>query len=125
LLDTPVMGSVCLQCTSQLYRQRYSPRGLYLTVDDIGRIESILHNYPNKDIKVIALTDGENINGFGDLGANAMGIPIGKLALSATCAGIHPEQVLPVMIDVGTNTDSILNDPGSDRREIDLKTMTN
>jgi malate dehydrogenase (oxaloacetate-decarboxylating)(NADP+) len=109
LLDTPIMGSVCLQW-SQLYRQRYSPRGLYIAVKDRGRIEAIIQNYPNKDVKVIVLTDGDNIPGYGDLGVNAMGIPIGKLVVATTCAGIHPEQVLPVTIDVGTDTDSILSD---------------
>jgi malate dehydrogenase (oxaloacetate-decarboxylating)(NADP+) len=109
-LETPVMGSVCRKW-SKLYRHRSSPRGLYIAVKDIDRIESILSNYPSTNIKVITLTDGETIPGFGDLGANAMGIPIGKLALATAFAGIHPEEVLPVTIDVGTNTDSILNDP--------------
>jgi malic enzyme len=110
LFDTPVMGSVCLQW-SHLHRQSSSPRGLYIGLNDTERIESILHNYPNKNIKVIVLTDGENISGFGDLGANAMGIPIGKLALYTTCAGVHPDQVLPVTIDVGTDNKSLSSDP--------------
>jgi hypothetical protein len=110
LLDSAITGSVCQQW-SQLYRQRYTPRGLYISIKDSDIIWTMLRNYSNKNIKVIVLTDGENIPGFGDLGANAMGIAIGKLALYTACAGIHPEQVLPVMIDVGTNTDSILNDP--------------
>jgi malate dehydrogenase (oxaloacetate-decarboxylating)(NADP+) len=109
-LDTPVMGSVCLEW-SQLYRQRYSPRGLNISVKHMDRIRLILHNYPNREIKVIVLTDGENINGFGDLGVNARGIPIGKLALYTACAGIHPEQVLPVTIDVGSDSNSVLSDP--------------
>jgi malate dehydrogenase (oxaloacetate-decarboxylating)(NADP+) len=97
---------ICLEW-SQLYRQRCSLRGLYISGNDLDRIETILHNYPKKDIKVIVLTDGENINGFGDLGVNAMGSSVGKLALGTACAQIHPEQVLPV----NDSTDSILNDP--------------
>jgi malic enzyme len=93
-----------------MYRERCSPRGLYLAVKHMGRIESILHNYPNKNIKVIVLTDGERIFGLGDLGANAMALPIGKLTLYTACAGIHPEQVLPVAIDVGSDSDFFLSD---------------
>jgi malate dehydrogenase (oxaloacetate-decarboxylating)(NADP+) len=91
-----------------MYRERCSSRGLYLSVKYLGRIESILRNYPNKDIKVIVLTDGERILGLGDLRANAMGIPI---SLYTSLSGIQPEQVLPVMIDVGSDSDFILSDP--------------
>jgi malic enzyme len=66
LFDTPVMGSVCLQL-SQLQHQRFFPRGLYLGVKHIDRIRTVLHNYPNNNINVLSLTDGENIAGFGDL----------------------------------------------------------
>jgi malate dehydrogenase (oxaloacetate-decarboxylating)(NADP+) len=110
VLDSPTVGQACLEW-SRMYRERCSPRGLYLAVKHLGRIESILHNYPNKEIKVIVLTDGERILGLGDLGANGMGIPIGKLALYTACAGIHPEQVLPVTIDVGSDSDFVRGDP--------------
>jgi malate dehydrogenase (oxaloacetate-decarboxylating)(NADP+) len=86
----------------------HQPKQISVSMKNLSKIESILHNYPNKDIKVISLTWD---NSSDDLGANAMGIPIGKLALATAFAGIHPEEVLPVTIDVGSSADSILNDP--------------
>jgi len=107
IVYTPAVGQACTEW-SHIYRQ--VPRGIYLTIDDIGHVNEILRYYPHQDIKVIVFTDGERILGLGDLGCNGMGIPIGKLALYTVCAGIHPTQCLPVMIDVGTNTESIRND---------------
>lgn len=107
LVYTPTVGEACLQW-SRIYQR---PRGLYLSVRERGRIAAALRAWPQRNVAIIVVTDGGRILGLGDLGANGMGIPIGKLGLYVACAGVNPAQCLPVMLDVGTDTDAVRDDP--------------
>jgi len=98
---------VCQQFSHTFARTR----GMYMTVKEIGQMSTVMHNWPRTTAQVVVVTDGSRILGLGDLGANGMGIPIGKLALYCAVGGIAPHRVLPVMLDLGTDNEQLLNDP--------------
>jgi malate dehydrogenase (oxaloacetate-decarboxylating) len=107
IIYTPTVGDAC-ERFSDIYR---NSRGLFISWEERDHIDDILRNATKERVKIIVVTDGERILGLGDQGIGGMGIPIGKLALYTACGGINPAHTLPVMLDVGTNNEQLLDDP--------------
>ncbi|EBA3897098.1 NAD-dependent malic enzyme [Salmonella enterica] len=107
LIYTPTVGYAC-QHYSEIWRK---PRGVFISWEESENIDSILRNILSDNIKLIVVTDGERILGLGDQGIGGMGISVGKISLYSACGGIDPQVCLPIVLDVGTNNESLLNNP--------------
>eukprot|EP00898_Chlorokybus_atmophyticus_P002768 jgi/Chlat1/3492/Chrsp23S03681 len=107
IVYTPTVGEACLQFSGN-WR---TAQGMYFNREDKGSIRDVLENWPHRAVDVVVVTDGGRILGLGDLGANGMPISVGKLSLYVAGGGFHPSRTLPVLLDVGTNNQDLLEDP--------------
>ena len=107
ILYDPTIAEACLKF-GHIYRRA---RGMYITRDMKGRMADVLRNWPVADVRVICVSTGGRILGLGDIGANGMGIPIGKLQLYTACAGVPPDGLLPILFDIGTTNAALRADP--------------
>ena len=107
ILYDPTVAEACLKF-GHIFRRA---RGMYVSIHNKGRVAEILRNWPTKDVRIICVSTGGRILGLGDIGANGMGIPIGKLQLYTACAGVPPNCLLPVLLDIGTSNSTLRADP--------------
>ncbi|HUL41711.1 MAG TPA: NAD-dependent malic enzyme [Burkholderiales bacterium] len=107
ILYDPTVADACL-AFGHIFRRA---RGMYITRDMKGRMAQVLRNWPESDVRFICVSTGGRILGLGDIGANGMGIPIGKLQLYTACAAVPPKCLLPVLFDVGTTNAVLRADP--------------
>ena len=107
ILYDPTVADACL-AFGHIYRRA---RGMYISREMKGRIAEILRNWPTRDVRFICVSTGGRILGLGDIGANGMGIPIGKLQLYTACAAVPPDVTLPILFDIGTTNPQLRADP--------------
>jgi len=107
ILYDPTVAEACLKF-GHIFRRA---RGMYVSIHLKGRVAEVLRNWPVKDVRIICVSTGGRILGLGDIGANGMGIPIGKLQLYTACAGVRPDCLLPILLDIGTTNDAMRADP--------------
>jgi len=107
IIYTPTVGWACSHF-SHLYRR---PRGMYFCRHDKDEMASMVYNWESDQVDAVVVTDGSRVLGLGDLGMGGLGISIGKLDLYVAAGGFHPRRVLPVVLDVGTNNQKLIDDP--------------